>query len=122
MEIGDFMSKITLRLSEEETSLLKSQAEAEGISMQECIRKQLFNTEPPFSIKETVSRALQLEDGSIFTLPFLYKDKPFINGYAGVFGKKFKKYILSGAEPNISVFNSSSEDPSIWTRYILNKC
>lgn len=114
------MRTFKFTVSDEDVKLLEVHAKEAGMSVQDFIRKNLFNTETIYTVGEAVRRALQVEDGAIFTLPSLYTDKPLKDVYAGVFAREFKDHILSGAEPQIKVFENSPSN-SLWTVYILNK-
>lgn len=116
------MPAIKITLSDEQAEQLNKWAAEEGMSRQDYIRKRLLNIETVYTVGEAVRRALTLEDGAKFTLPSLYKDdNPLKNGYAGVFGRQFKNYILSGAEPQIGIVESPIADNFINILYIVNK-
>lgn len=90
------MPVVRFSLSEEYYKKLEDMVKADGTSMQDYIRKKLFNLENVFTPAEAMKRALaSYKQGETFTLPELYIDEWNLDkGTAGAFGKEFKRYVM----------------------------
>ncbi len=91
------MPVVRFSLNEEYYKKLEDMVKADGTSMQDYIRKKLFNFTNVFTPEEAMKRALEnYKQGETFTLPELYmKDEWNLQrGAAGAFGKEFYKYVM----------------------------
>lgn len=82
---------IKFTVSDENYQLLCSRADAERLSLQDYIRKQLLSENTIFTPLEAVNRALKkYSPEDTFSLPDIYGDEWTVpNGVAGQFGRKF---------------------------------
>lgn len=89
------MAVYKFSLNEQYSKKLEKLAEEDGITVQDYIRKKLFDIENIFTPKEAVERALKkYKKGETFTIPKLYGDEwELPRGVAGVFGRRFFNYV-----------------------------
>ena len=102
------MHKLNITFEDADFDDLNAAADEEGMSVQEIIIYKLTGRKPAFTAKDAIERAKvrygNLPDGQrTFTLPELYGSDWTINmGYAGVFGKRFFKYVEAHPELGVS--------------------
>ena len=96
------MPVIRVSLNDESYEELQKMAKAENLSIQDYIRKVVFQKEDTiFTVEEAVRR---IQEGAVdhldeFTLPDVYGDEWTIErGPAGVFGKNFYNYVEEHTE------------------------
>lgn len=96
------MPVIRISLSDESYKELQEMANADNLSIQDYIRKVVFQKEATiFTVEEAVKR---IQEGAVdhldeFTLPDVYGDEWTIErGPAGVFGKSFYNYVEEHTE------------------------
>lgn len=90
------MPFVKFGLDEESYKRLTRMAEEAGISIQDYVRKKVFEQpDTVFTPSEAVKRALASKKaGELFTLPDLYAEEWTLErAEAGVFGKRFFEYI-----------------------------
>lgn len=90
------MAVFKFSLDDEHSRKLEAMARKEGVSVQDFIRKKLFDLKTIFTPAEAVERALKkYKKGELFTLPNLYGDEWTLQrGTAGYFGKQFYTYVI----------------------------
>ena len=98
------MAVFKFSLNEEYSKKLLESAQGEGITVQDYIRKKLFDIKTIFTPREAVERALRkYKKGDVFTLPALYGDEWTLpRGAAGIFGKRFYTYVTSECSSKIA--------------------
>lgn len=99
------MPVIRISLNDESYKELQEMAKADNLSIQEYIRKVVFQKEATiFTVEEAVKR---IQEGAVdhldeFTLPDVYGDEWTIErGSAGVFGKNFYNFVEDN--PNLGI-------------------
>ncbi len=89
------MAVYKFSLDKEHSDILEAWAREDGVTVQDCIRNKLFETQTIYTPAEAVRRAIEkYKLGDTFTLPDLYGDDWQIErGPAGVFGRNFYNYV-----------------------------
>lgn len=90
------MPSIKISFDQERYEKLMEMAQSEGVTIQDIIRKKVFDEQNLFIPMEAVKLAFEkFDDGTPFTLPDLYGDDWVVmkRGFAGVFGKNFYNYV-----------------------------
>lgn len=97
------MAVIKFSLSEPDFKDLQERAQQEDMSIQDYIRKSLFNSTTIFTPTQAVNKALnKYNKGDCFTLPELYGDDWSLQrGASGVFGRRFFTHVTNNFSDKI---------------------
>lgn len=88
------MPVIKFSVSEEHYHQLEELAKEQGVTIQDIVRKRVFNEDTIYTPAEAVRRALEnYTKGDRFTIPDLFPTWNLKRGAAGIFGRQCFNYI-----------------------------
>lgn len=107
---------VKFTISDEKYNELCSKAAAMGLSVQDYIRKELFNDSVSLTPMDAVSRALKkFKKGDRFTVPEIFGDEWNLpNGVAGQFGKKFRNLVETNYSTKIRFTGNYTTEHAIY--------